>query len=150
MILLVSPHITSGDNSEAVRSQQRFSNIYRPPCKLLELTRRFLTGTKKPALAFAKSGHILPSLASIYIASCKLSSNQRLNSVYAHHIKCQPHSNMLNKLNLSIPISIKAPCISQPYPLISLRDISQHSSSSWPLQHPLVKHQAYLQSSEDK
>ena len=35
MILLLSSHITSGDNSGTARSQQRFSNIYWPPCKLL-------------------------------------------------------------------------------------------------------------------
>ena len=47
------------------------------------------TGIKKPALACAKSGHNIPSLASIYKALCKLSSNQRLISLYAYGLFSQ-------------------------------------------------------------
>jgi len=49
----------------------------------------FSTGTKKPALACAKSGLEIPSLASIYKALCKLSSNQRLISLYAYGLFSQ-------------------------------------------------------------
>jgi hypothetical protein len=49
----------------------------------------FLAGTKKPTLAYAKSGLEIPSLASIYKALCKLSSNQRLSSVYAYQLNSQ-------------------------------------------------------------
>ena len=49
----------------------------------------FLAGIKKPALAYAKSGYKIPSLASIYKAPCKLSSNQRLISLYVLYFDSQ-------------------------------------------------------------
>jgi len=91
------------------KSPLRFSRYLRSPLQVVSKSGVFLAGIKKPALAFAKLGHNIPSLASIYKALCKLSSNQRLSSVYAYTLKNQLINSELLLLVLASYLTIVSP-----------------------------------------